>query len=250
MTTQFATPWIICPRPNPQAQVRLFCLPYAGGGAWSFRSWANELPTAIEVCAIELPGRGARMPEQPLTTLEDVLRSLLAALVPYLDKPFALFGHSMGGLLSFELARWLRRDYQLIPTHLLISGRRAPQIPNRDRPIHNLPEPQLLEKLRELNGTPDSILQNQELMQLVLPSLRADFAVIENYIYDPEPPLDCPIAVFGGLQDFTATPEALEAWRAQTSQTFTRHMFPGDHFFLHSAQAQLLALLRGYIMAA
>ncbi len=249
MTTQFATPWITCPRPNPQAQVRLFCFPYAGGGAWSFRSWANELPAAIEVCAVELPGHGARMQEQPLSNVEDLLRSLLPALVPYLDKPFALFGHSMGGLISFEVARWLRRDYQLSPTHLFISGRRAPQIPSSDRPIHNLPEPQLLEKLRELNGTPDTILQNQELMQLVLPILRADFAVIETYTYHPEPPLSCPITVFGGLQDSTATPESLEAWREQTSQPFIRHMFLGDHFFLHPAQAQLLALLKGYIMA-
>lgn len=188
------------------------------------------------------------MQESPFTRLEDLLRSLVPVLMPYLDKPFALFGHSMGGLLSFELARWLRRDYQLSPTHLLISGRCAPQIPNRDRPIHNLPEPQLLEQLRELNGTPDTILQNRELMQLVLPTLRADFAVIETYTYYPEAPLDCPIAVFGGLQDSTATPESLEAWREQTSQQFICHMFPGDHFFLHPAQAQLLTLLKGYIM--
>jgi medium-chain acyl-[acyl-carrier-protein] hydrolase len=233
----------MCPHPNPQAQVRLFCLPYAGGGAWSFRPWANELPVTIEVCAVELPGRGARMQEPPFTRLEDLLRSLLPVLMPYLDKPFALFGHSMGGLISFELARWLRRDYQLSPTHLFISGRRAPQIPNRDRPIHALPEDQLLEKLGELNGTPDHILQNRELMQLVLPTLRADFAVIETYSYFPEAPLTCPITVFGGLQDPTITPDELEVWHEHTSHRFALHLLPGNHFFLHPAQAQLLTLI-------
>lgn len=247
MTTSISNPWIVCPRPNPKAQLRLFCFPYAGGGAWSFRTWANELPATIEVCAIELPGRGTRMPEAPFTTLEDLLRSLLPALVSALDKPFALFGHSMGGLISFELARRLHQDCQLSPTHLFISGRRAPQIPDYDPPIHNLPEAQFLEKLRDFNGTPEAILQNHELMQLVLPTLRADFALLANYAYHPASPLDCPITVFGGLQDTTTNPKHLEAWREQTSHRFSLHLLPGDHFFLHQAQAQLLSLLRGYL---
>lgn len=242
-------PWIICPSPNPQAKLRLFCFPYAGGGAWIFRDWATQLPASIEVCAIELPGRSTRMREPAFTNLADLLQnsaqnSLLAALLPALDKPFALFGHSLGGLISFELARLLRREYHLTPVHLFISGRRAPQIPDLDPPIHNLPEHQFLQKLRELNGTPEEILQNRELMQVVLPMLRADFALIETYTYQPESPLTCPITVFGGLQDTVVSLKALEGWRQQTLAQFVLHLVPGNHFFLHTAQTQLLNSLR------
>ncbi len=242
-TTQVYNLWVTCPRPNPQAKLRLFCFPYAGGSAWIFRTWSDRLPPYVEVCPIELPGRGRRLREPPFKQLKPLIQEIAHALLPYLDKPFALFGHSMGGLVSFELTRLLRRKYNLSPTHLFVSGRRAPQIPEPEPPIHTLPDPVFIEKLRHLNGTPDQVLANEELMQLLLPILRADFAILETYVYASEPRLNCPLAVFGGLQDLEVSCDALEAWREQTNADFSLQMLPGDHFFLHSAQPLLLRTL-------
>lgn len=232
--------WVTCFKPNPQAKLRLFCFAYAGSSASIFRLWSDSLPTTIEVCPIELPGRGSRLRLAPFTRLDTLVSAIAQALLPYLDKPFAFFGHSMGGLISFELARLLRTEHGLVPFHLFISGRRAPQIPALSPPIHALPEPAFLEELRLLDGTPKAVLENAELMQLLLPTLRADFAVIETYVYAAEPALDCPITAFGGLQDSSVSCDDLEAWREQTSASFSRQMFPGNHFFLHSAQPLLL----------
>jgi medium-chain acyl-[acyl-carrier-protein] hydrolase len=149
----------------------------------------------------------------------------------------------MGGLIGFELARLLRREYGLNPVHLFVSGRRAPQIPDSDPPIHALPDFEFLEELRHFNGTPEAVLENTELMQLLLPVLRADFAVIETYVYTPGPALDCSITAFGGLQDCEVRCDRLEAWREQTNASFSLQMLPGDHFFLNSAQPLLLQAL-------
>lgn len=229
--------------PNPQASLRLFCFPYAGGAALTFRTWRDSLPMAFEVCPVELPGRGKRITSAPFTRLQFLVQAIVIALLPYLDKPFAFFGHSMGGLVSFELARLLRKKYNKSPVHLFVSGYRAPQVPDPDPPIHGLPEPEFLEELRRLNGTPEALLENTELMQLLLPAIRADFAVIETYAYIPESPLDCPITAFGGLQDREVSCDDLKAWIEQTNAAFSLHMLPGDHFFLRSAQPLLLQSL-------
>ncbi|WP_066383199.1 thioesterase II family protein [Anabaena sp. CA = ATCC 33047] len=232
--------WVTCPKPNPLAALRLFCFPYAGGSSLIFRPWCDFLPASVEVCAIEIPGRGKQINLAPFNQLEPLVDAIASFIHPYLDKPFAFFGHSMGGLVSFELARILRKKYSFSPVHLFISGRRAPHIPNLEPPIYNLPEPAFIEELRHLNGTPKAVLENAELMQLFLPILRADFAVLETYIYTPEPPLECPITVFGGLQDSRVGCDELQAWQEQTEADFNLYMFPGDHFFLHSAQSLLL----------
>lgn len=242
-TTPTVTSWVTYPKLNPQASLRLFCFPYAGGGALSFRTWPEALPPTVEVCHVELPGRGLRWMETPFTKLLPLVQAIAQALLPHLDKPFALFGHSMGGLISFELVRLLRREYGLSPVHLFVAGHRAPQVPDLDLPVHNLPESAFLDELRHLNGTPEAVLENAELMQLLLPTLRADFAVLETYVYAPGLPLDCPITVFGGLQDCEVSCDCLEVWREQTTASFSLSMLPGDHFFLHTAQPLLLQFL-------
>lgn len=242
-TTSVFDTWVSRSKPNPQASLRLFCFPYAGGAALTFRTWSNSLPMAFEVCPVELPGRGKRITSAPFTRLQPLVQAIAQALLPHLDKPFAFFGHSMGGLVSFELARLLRKKYGLNPAHLFVSGYRAPQVPDPDPPIRALPEPEFLEELRRLNGTPEAVLENAELMQLLLPALRADFAAIETYVYTPESPLDCPITAFGGLQDREVSCDDLKAWREQTNAAFSLKMLPGDHFFLHSAQPLLLQSL-------
>ncbi len=241
-TSTFET-WVSSQSPNHQASLRLFCFPYAGGAAVTFRTWPDSLPRAIEICPVELPGRGKRIRSVPFTRLQLLVQAIAIGIHPYLDKPFAFFGHSMGGLVSFELARLLRKKYGISPVHLFVSGYRAPQVPDPDPPIHDLPESKFLEELRRLNGTPEVVLENSELMQLLLPAIRADFAVIETYAYTPESPLDCPITAFGGLQDREVSYDDLKVWQEETNAAFSLHMLPGDHFFLQSAQPLLLQLL-------
>ncbi|OKH28423.1 thioesterase II family protein [Chroogloeocystis siderophila] len=224
---------------NPLADVRLFCFPYAGGGTLSFRSWGKNLPV-LEVCAIELPGRGRLMTIPPFTQLEPLVEAIATNILPHLNKPFAFFGHSMGAIVSFELTRILRKNYGIEPLHLFVSGRRAPQTSSEASFIHTLPEPEFLIKLRHLNGTPEAILANAELMELLSPILRADFAAVETYVYTEESPLNCSITAFGGLQDPEVNFTELEAWQQQTIAAFSVEMFPGDHFFLHSAEDLLL----------
>ncbi|MDF5710480.1 MAG: thioesterase II family protein [Nostoc sp. S4] len=242
-TTPSFNSWVTCSQPNPQANLRLFCFPYAGGNSMIFRTWSNNLPRNVEVCAVEYPGRGRQMNSPPITRLEALVKAIAPVILPYLNKPFAFFGHSMGALVSFELTRLLRLEYNLKPFHLFISARRAPQIPPTKPPIHVLPDQELLEELRTLNGTPKAVLENPELMQIFLPVLRADFAVLETYIYTLQQPLECPITVFGGSQDQETKYEALQAWREQTSATFSLQMFDGDHFFIHSHQNLLFKLI-------
>jgi len=225
---------------NPQARLRLFCFPYAGAGASIFRAWSDDLPPEIEICPIQLPGREDRLGESPLTRLSPLIQTLAPLLRPYLDIPFALFGHSLGALISFELARELRRRNWPCPVHLFVSASRAPQIPDLDLPLHRLPEPQFTESLRRLNGTPKEVLQNPELMQLFLPALRSDLAILETYFYATEERLECPISAFGGMEDSKVSHEQLDAWRDQTHGDFTLRMFPGDHFFWHSNRKPLL----------
>ncbi|MCU0490110.1 MAG: thioesterase domain-containing protein [Chloroflexaceae bacterium] len=235
--------WFKIHKPNPTAGLRLFCLPYSGAGAAIFAQWGATLPPTVEVCAIQLPGRESRMAEAPFTRMEPLVQVLLPAMRPLLDKPFAIFGHSMGALVGFELARALRREGLPQPGLLAVSGHRAAQLPDTHPPAHGLPEPELIAELQRLNGTPREVLEHPELLQLVLPILRADFAVCEVYHYVEEPPLACPIVAFGGLGDPDVSREELDAWRVQTSASFTLRMLPGDHFFLTSARQLLLQSL-------
>jgi medium-chain acyl-[acyl-carrier-protein] hydrolase len=234
------TAWIKCFRSNPQARLRLFCFPYAGGGASVFRSWADQLPNPVEVCAIQLPGREDRHRDALFTDLPSLIATLLPDFVACLDHPFVFFGHSLGALVCFELARQLRQQNHPMPLHLFVAGRRAPQVTDSDPPIHNLPDDRFIAELRSYKGTSEVVLQNAELMALFLPILRADFAMNETYVYTTQSPLNCPISAFGGLEDHTVSFENLKAWQAQTTASFDLQMFPGGHFFLKSASNQVL----------
>lgn len=238
-----ARPWITSANLQLQAQLRLFCFPYAGGAASVFSKVLNGLPSEIEVCPVELPGRGSRLSETPVKDLESLVEIVAEELAPHLDQPFAFFGHSMGALLGFELARYLRRTRRLEPIHLLVSAGRAPQVRVSGPATWDLQDHQLVDKMRRLNGTPQAVLDNPELMALVLPIIRADLVAIDSYVYRDEPPLSCPITALGGLQDSSVTREELCPWREQTSESFTLRMLPGDHFFLHSAQQTVREVL-------
>jgi acyl transferase domain-containing protein/surfactin synthase thioesterase subunit len=234
--------WIANLHSNPKAHLRLFCFPYAGAGASVFSTWSNQLPPEIEVCPIQLPGRENRQQEAPFTRLSPLIQTLVPLLKPYLDIPFALFGHSLGALIGFELARELRRRDLPSPVMLFVSGSRAPQILDTDFLIHRFPDPLFIEILRTIRGTPEKVLQNQELMQMLLPTIRADFAILETFLYVNEKPLDFPIHAFGGMQDSKISQEDLAAWSEQTNQ-FELNMFPGDHFFCESDRKLLLQFI-------
>lgn len=235
--------WMAHYKPNPRAQLRLFCFPFAGGGASVFRAWPAEAIPQIEVCPVQLPGRENRVADAPLTRVSAVVETLVPILLPYLDRPFALFGHSLGGLISFELARRLRRDYGKAPAHLFVAGCAAPQIADPQPPIYNLPEPEFVAELRRLKGTPEDVLQQPELMQMLLPCLRADFELGSTYEYVADQPLACPISVFGGLGDPEISRADLAAWREHTASTFVVRMLPGEHFFLLHTRTELLRMI-------
>jgi medium-chain acyl-[acyl-carrier-protein] hydrolase len=232
--------WITIPQQSRAERLRLFCLPYAGGGATMYHTWAAALPN-VEVCPIQLPGRESRMREPALTRMSLLVDALTAAMRPYLSRPFAFFGHSMGALITFELARRLIRDGQPGPRHLFVAARCAPHLRD-DRPfLHTQPEPAFVEQVSIRYGAlPKMIVDDPELLRLFMPTLRADLAVCETYEYQDSEPLDCPISAFGGWQDNGVSRSDLDAWRLQTAAQFSVRMFAGDHFFIKSAKADLL----------
>lgn len=221
-------PWLLC-HENKSAALRLFCFPYAGGSATVFRKWPEYLPENVEVCAIQLPGRGSRLRESLHTNMSDLIADLHAAIVDIIDEmPFVFVGHSMGALTAFELCHSL----QTSPQHLFVSGFRAPHLPMRTKAIFDLPEDEFIEELKVLGGMQPQIMQNRELMNLLLPVLRADFRICDTYMHEKRPILDCGITSVGGIQDPRANKDELQMWEEYTNDSFTLHMLPGDHFFI------------------
>lgn len=224
-------------------RLRLVCFPYAGGGVSIFRDWPRALPRDVEVCSIELPGRDTLIGMPPVSRLPELVEQVRKSLGSLVELPYALFGHSMGTLLAFELARCLRRDALPLPGALYVSGHRAPHLPDPRRPLHLLSDTEFAAELHRLQGTPPQVLANRELMDLVLPLLRGDFAVAETYRYEPEPPLPVPLFAWGGLDDAEVSAAEIAAWEQHTSDRFRMRMLPGSHFFLHTAAGQLLEVL-------
>jgi medium-chain acyl-[acyl-carrier-protein] hydrolase len=228
---------------NPDAPMRVFLFPFAGGNASAFLPWQASLGPGLELRVALLPGRGTRLFDPPLADLAELVPRLARAVADLADRPFVFFGHSVGALLAFETARELRRTGRPLPAALWVSGAEGPQTRYLLRHLHQLEEAELIEALREYNGTDPEMLDNQELMELVLPGIRADFALSERYAYRPEPPLDLPISVLIGDSDEYVVPERAAGWAAETSHPTPVHRFPGDHFFLHEHRQAIAALI-------
>jgi medium-chain acyl-[acyl-carrier-protein] hydrolase len=226
------TRWIGYRRATRAPRIRLFCFPYAGGSAAFYGDWAARLPEGTDVCPVQLPGRERRLAEPPYTELNSLVGDLMPALRPLLDVPFCFFGHSMGAAIGFELARELRRTGGPLPNRLFLSGRRAPQVPTRELPMHDLPDAEFLERVGDLNGTPPEVLREPEIMEVFLPLLRADIGLCERYTFAPEPALPVPFTVYGGDRDPDVSPADLHAWAEQSSRRTDVRLLPGDHFFL------------------
>ena len=231
--------WVVSLSSRVSARLRLFCFPYAGGGVSTYRKWPSAALGQVHLCAVQLPGRENRLGDPPLTQAPQLVNVLREELQPYFDIPFAFFGHSMGALIAFELARKLRQSGGPMPVRLFLSGRRAPHLPPSRPPIHHLPDEEFRHEVRLLQGTPEEVLGNEELMQIILPVLRADFAVCETYAYSAEEPLAMPLSVFGSNHDPEVNHDELEAWRSQTTGSMSLRIFEGNHFFLHPMRLAL-----------
>jgi medium-chain acyl-[acyl-carrier-protein] hydrolase len=237
--------WFLCANAHPQPRMRLFCFHYAGGAASAFRNWGSLLPKDVELHLLQMPGRENRLGEPLVTRVKTVVEALADVMQGYVDKPFAFFGHSMGALIAFELCRELRRRGQRMPEHLFVSSFISPNVPMPKEAIHLYTEDELVQKMREMNGTASAIFDNPELLQIVLPTMRADVELCETYQFYQEPPLDLPITAFGGLQDDMVNIHQLRAWGKLTASNFTLKMYPGGHFYLKepAVERQLLELM-------
>ncbi len=225
--------WFVVPKPNPNAQLTLFCFPYAGGSAHTFMKWVNTLSDNVELVIIQAPGRGARMLEPLYSSMEPLIAELTKQITPLLYKPYVFFGHSLGSRIAFELMNQSQKLGYPLPKQFIASGSRSPQDLCMKAPIYRLPRDEFIDELRKLNGTPQSILENSELMELVLPLLKADFEIADTYSYKGNIKFNCPINVFGGKED-TISIEQLNNWGSFFTQKNTVTMLDGDHFFIDS----------------
>jgi medium-chain acyl-[acyl-carrier-protein] hydrolase len=225
------------------AALRLFCFPHVGAGASAFNLWKPAwIPDNIELWTVRLPGREQRLSETPFRHMGPLVDALYEAMATQLSGPYAFYGHSLGAVVAFEMARRIQRQGGPGPIRLLISAHTAPQLGLCRPVLYNLPDKEFVNALRRFAGTPDEALDNEDLMSIMMMALRADFEVDETYSYEEGPPLDCPISAFGGIEDRDVAQADLEAWKTLTSQKFTLQMMEGDHFFIFRSPDFLLRL--------
>ena len=234
--SRFSNGWITTSN-VPNNKLRLFCLPYAGGGAITYRNWQKAVREGIEVCPVRLPGREMRIKDKPIEERGTMVRSILGALTPVLAQPYVLFGHSMGGLLAYLVACEIRDRRLPLPKHLFVSARCAPQIVRSvlSKPVSSLSDAEFLQEVAAtVNSSLMDFLAEPELLALVLPALRGDFQLLEGYSYVPREPLPFPITALGGNSDPSVSEADLKPWAECTTAAFSLEMLEGDHFFVNN----------------
>lgn len=242
------SPWLIWYKRNAAAPVRLFCFHCAGGSGSEFRSWSAHLPSSVELVAVQLPGREGRIKEAFIARMADLTGAVAEAMRPYLDKPYAIFGHSLGSIVGFEVIRELRRRGLPQPFLFIPAGRQGPQVKAKKAPIASLPEEAFVVELRKEYGQHiGAILDSAELREVFIPQIHADFALSEIYRFYDEQPLDCPIVAFAGVSEQDLERDELNAWSAHTSRSFHSRRFPGDHFFIRESQRLVVEAIRQQI---
>lgn len=233
-------PWIRCFKPAPHSRARLVCLPHAGGSASYYLPFAQALdPDLAEVLAVQYPGRQDRRHEPCIHTIEGLADAVAAALPPWLDKPIAVFGHSMGALVAFELVRRLERTGAAEPLVVFVSGRRAPGR-YRDENVHLRDDAGIVTEMRSLGGTSTRLLEDDEIIKMIMPALRADFTAVETYRRPPGPGVAAPLVALTGTDDPCASLVDAQAWSAETTGSFDLRTFSGGHFYLEQQQIQVV----------
>jgi surfactin synthase thioesterase subunit len=245
------SPWLIRYKANPAASIRLFCFHCVGGSASEFRGWPAHLPDKIELTAVQLPGREARVNETFIVRVDDLTRGVVEAMTPFLDKPYVIFGHSFGAIAGFEAIRELRSRGLKQPFLFIPAGRRGAHVKETRPAIGSLPQDAFAAEIRQRYGDHlGAVWENPELREMLIPQIHADFALSEAYRYRDEQPLDCPIVAFAGLAENNLKADALNAWSAHTSRTFQARRFPGGHFFIRESQGLVLGAIKQAIAAA
>jgi medium-chain acyl-[acyl-carrier-protein] hydrolase len=234
-------------KPGIETRLRIFCFPYSGGGVSIFYDWSKHFPQDISIMALQLPGHESRMAEELVSDLNLLIDKLVVAITPYLDKPYIFFGHSLGALISFELTHRLKKMNVYLPKCLIVSGRAAPHTPSKNGIIHNLPNHEFIAKLKEYNGLPEIILHNQELLDLFLPIIRADFKLSESYLHMKYEPLPVPIIALAGKNDYNVIIENVALWMEHTTKSFKKYLLPGDHFFIKTHLREVLNIIQDVI---
>ncbi|MFI6093788.1 thioesterase II family protein [Streptomyces sp. NPDC051218] len=220
--------------------MRLLCVPYAGGGESVYAGWRSLLPADTELLLATLPGRGVRILEPPVLSLAEVVRAIADALAPWGDRPLALFGHSAGALVCFELAHELFARGSP-PCHLLVSACQTPRhLRGQAADLSRLPDDELTRELVRIGGMPPALLSSPELLALFMPAIRADLAMVSGYLPPDRPPLPCPITALGGLADQEVPVGLLQEWRVETVGPFDFRIFEGGHFYIQNQQAELV----------
>ena len=235
--------WFAVPNAMENPRLRLFCIPYAGGNAQAFHKWGAHFKRD-ELFSMQLPGRAFRIREPCIRDCSQMINAMMKEMDPHLDTPFALYGHSMGALLAFELARGLRRTNRPSPQGLIVSGRRAPQVGGAGPVSFDTPDNEFWGAIGKLYGTPKTLLDSPDLQAMLLPTFRADFELLGKWTYEEEAPLECPIWAMGGDSDPGICVDAIKGWEEQTSAEFQHRIFAGGHMFIQQKEAELLPLIQ------
>jgi surfactin synthase thioesterase subunit len=224
----------------------LFCFPHGGGSSAEFIRWSRHLPQ-VEICGVQLPGRGSRLSEPALTGMDELVAAVTAAVPTAV--PYSVFGHSLGALVAYEMTRALDRAGRRLPDRLIVSGFPAPSLPRTESPVHTLPDEELVDEVsRRHGGLPAEVLADPELKALMVRYLRADYQILETYEWRPDDPVPVPMTVFGGRDDAISADD-LRAWQRHTTEEITLRMFPGDHFYFRQHQAVAMRALAGAVGA-
>lgn len=235
--------WCVTYKKNPKAILRIFCFPYSGGGASAYFPWIDKLSSSLELVSIQLPGRENRFHEPLVSNLDVIIAELCKEFERYKEKPFIVFGHSLGALLCYEFVKGVHKLYNTYPKHMFISASKAPHMPFRIKKLSHLSDVQVIKELSVYGGIDQTLKENIQILKIFLPIFRNDFSIGENYSYRKFTPFPFNITVFHGVNDPTVKEEEINAWQKYTTGHFESFSFEGGHFFIKNKQDEILKVI-------